>query len=117
MKLTELKSSLPTLDRTSMVTKAKGKKVAVRPMINRKLVGRIRDRKRHELWVELGGKCQSCERVVFGKGEIHLDHIVPLSQGGTDDDDNLQILCVPCHEEKTKEELTVDGKQWNGRFY
>ena len=106
MKLKTLKSSIPTLDKTSAVSKA--------PAVanKRQLVGRIRDRKRHELWLGSGGKCQTCERAVFGKGEIHLDHIVPLSQGGTDDDNNLQILCVSCHEDKTKEELTVEGKQW-----
>lgn len=113
IKLKTLSNLLPV----SKITKTSAVSKAPAVISKRQLVGRIRDRKRHELWLESGGKCQSCERAVFGKGEIHLDHIVPLSQGGTDDDDNLQILCVPCHEEKTKAELTVDGKQWSGRFY
>jgi 5-methylcytosine-specific restriction protein A len=33
-----------------------------------------------------------------------VDHIVPKSQGGTDDDDNLQAICSPCHKTKTGSE-------------
>jgi 5-methylcytosine-specific restriction protein A len=46
-----------------------------------------------------------------------IDHIVPLSQGGTDMDDNIQGLCRTHHEAKTakdlgyrlKPEIGVDG--------
>jgi 5-methylcytosine-specific restriction protein A len=31
----------------------------------------------------------------------HVDHVIPLSKGGTNDDSNLMPLCVPCHEAKT----------------
>ena len=33
-----------------------------------------------------------------------IDHIIPLSMGGTEDDDNLQALCPNCHREKTDNE-------------
>ena len=33
-----------------------------------------------------------------------LDHIVPLIDGGSHDDENLQTLCIPCHTAKTAEE-------------
>lgn len=33
-----------------------------------------------------------------------LDHIVPLADGGTDDEDNLQVLCKCCHGLKTEAE-------------
>jgi len=32
---------------------------------------------------------------------LELDHIIPVSQGGPDDD-NLQILCSVCHHRKHK---------------
>lgn len=52
--------------------------------------------------------CQPCLR----KGRIHsanqVDHIVPKAKGGTDDPDNLQAICKPCHVEKT---LADEGKR------
>ncbi len=33
-----------------------------------------------------------------------VDHIVPLSQGGADDESNWQALCKPCHSRKTARE-------------
>jgi 5-methylcytosine-specific restriction protein A len=36
-----------------------------------------------------------------------LDHIVPLFKGGTDDEDNLQGLCIECHKKKTKADLNL----------
>ena len=32
------------------------------------------------------------------------DHIVPVAEGGTDDERNGQGLCAPCHDVKTKAE-------------
>ncbi len=36
-----------------------------------------------------------------------LDHIVPLIDGGSHDDENLQTLCTPCHAAKTAGEARV----------
>ncbi len=47
--------------------------------------------------------CQMCRKLV-GNESPHCDHIIPVSQGGTDDEDNLQTLCQPCHNRKTMEE-------------
>ena len=33
-----------------------------------------------------------------------VDHIIPKSQGGTDDEENLQGLCESCHNRKTAAE-------------
>ncbi len=33
-----------------------------------------------------------------------LDHIVPMTQGGTEDRSNLQGLCRQCHALKTRRE-------------
>ncbi len=32
------------------------------------------------------------------------DHIVPLEEGGTDTEDNVQNICADCHDEKSKAE-------------
>jgi 5-methylcytosine-specific restriction protein A len=47
------------------------------------------------------------------EGDIHLgcecDHIVPKSQGGSDDDSNLQWVCHPYHVAKTQLESQGGG--------
>ena len=51
--------------------------------------------------------CQECMRqgkltpLCVKRYDHAVDHIVPKVQGGTDDMDNLQSLCVPHHSEKT----------------
>ena len=52
--------------------------------------------------------CRSCGRVVYGKA-AHVDHRVPLEDGGTDHDSNLQTLCESCHGAKTREEQRRKG--------
>lgn len=39
-------------------------------------------------------------------GALHVDHIVPRENGGTDDESNLQTLCASHHSRKT---ATQDG--------
>lgn len=39
------------------------------------------------------------------------DHIVPLSQGGTDDEANEQALCTPCHNYKIHHDGSRGGKK------
>lgn len=45
--------------------------------------------------------CQACLAKGRPTPARHVDHIVPKAKGGTDDEANLQSLCVPCHDEKT----------------
>ena len=44
--------------------------------------------------------CVVCDK---RKGS-QIDHIMPLSMGGTNEPDNLQVLCKECHFEKSKAE-------------
>jgi 5-methylcytosine-specific restriction endonuclease McrA len=48
--------------------------------------------------------CQICGRgIALDRGEV--DHIVPLSSGGGNNEDNLQWICrEPCHREKSERE-------------
>jgi 5-methylcytosine-specific restriction endonuclease McrA len=32
------------------------------------------------------------------KVRLHIDHIIPISQGGTNDKDNLRVLCSACNQ-------------------
>jgi hypothetical protein len=47
-------------------------------------------------------KCKICDAdVIFS--EVEADHILEYSLGGLTSEENLQLLCVDCHKEKTKE--------------
>lgn len=49
-------------------------------------------------------QCRKCGRVASSKKEAHCDHILPKSQGGLDEESNLQCLCQKCHAKKGHEE-------------
>ena len=50
------------------------------------------------------GLCVAC----LAAGRVSLgavvDHRIPLWNGGSDEDENKQLLCHPCHDAKTAEE-------------
>jgi len=66
--------------------------------------GRPWRRKREAVLKRDGYLCQPCNR----KGKLSLakevDHIVPVAEGGTDEDRNLEAICKPCHHAKTQAE-------------
>lgn len=47
------------------------------------------------------GLCQVCLRESRITKADSVDHIVSKAEGGTDDDENLQAICTPCHAAKT----------------
>ncbi|MFK0294488.1 HNH endonuclease [Streptomyces sp. NPDC090442] len=49
-------------------------------------------------------RCATC-RMQFLPSAVDVDHITPLSQGGEDVPDNVQILCRPCHKLKTRQDF------------
>jgi len=48
--------------------------------------------------------CQKCGRQA-SEARLEVDHIIPVSKGGTDEDSNLQTLCFECNRGKGGEEL------------
>ena len=50
------------------------------------------------------GLCQPCMADGKLRPAKQVDHKVPKFEGGTDDDDNLQAICLPCHQAKTAAE-------------
>ena len=53
-------------------------------------------------------RCQVC-----GRPATQVDHIIPLSAGGTHDAANLQSICRPCHLTKS----SAEGGRANARKY
>lgn len=49
--------------------------------------------------------CARCDAFGRTSEAVELDHVVPLAKGGTDDESNLQGLCVACHKAKTNEDF------------
>lgn len=62
------------------------------------------------LWERCKGHCQNCQRKIMAGEKKHIDHEKPLADGGRHAESNLQILCVPCHVQKTGEEATARAK-------
>jgi 5-methylcytosine-specific restriction endonuclease McrA len=46
-----------------------------------------------------GSDCSICGKSLASR-EITIDHRVPLSRGGADSIENMQIVCEPCGREK-----------------
>ena len=53
------------------------------------------------------GKCQCCGRLLSFEAEVcendypSIDHVIPLSRGGTHEWDNVQLLCRGCNIKKS----------------
>lgn len=64
-----------------------------------------------KLLVMQKGKCACCGQPLNGK--YHLDHIMPLALGGTNSDDNVQLLHPICNNQKAAKH-PVDFMQERG---
>lgn len=42
------------------------------------------------------GKCAACRSGIRSQ-RVHIDHIMPIARGGTNTDDNAQLLCRKCN--------------------
>ena len=56
------------------------------------------------------GLCQPCMKLGLLSTANTVDHIIPKAEGGTDDANNLQAICDPCHNAKTRQES--QGKKY-----
>lgn len=57
------------------------------------------------------GLCQPCLRRGQTTSGHAVDHMVNKAQGGTDNPENLQTICRPCHKAKTAAEAR--GLVWD----
>jgi HNH endonuclease len=58
-------------------------------------------RLRWEILKRDGYRCVVCGQDAAHGVSLEIDHVVPVSKGGTDDEANLQTLCAPCNRGKS----------------
>ena len=56
---------------------------------------------------EHGYRCRVCQRKMNHPDALTIDHIVPRGMGGSNANQNLQLLCKRCHRAKTRIEQAV----------
>lgn len=66
------------------------------PEIMRSMWNSISKRHRGKIIRDIGGLCAICKTTE----KLTVDHIIPLSKGGSNDLNNLQILCKSCNSKK-----------------
>lgn len=57
----------------------------------------IPDDLKQYIWTRDEGRCRNCGSTT----ELQYDHIIPLAMGGSNNAENLQILCGPCNRSKS----------------
>ncbi len=57
----------------------------------------IPDLVKQQVWDRDGGKCVKCGKTEY----LEFDHIIPLSRGGANTANNIQILCRRCNSLKS----------------
>lgn len=73
----------------------------------RRITGRRLQQRRRQAWAR-NPYCAACGRLTDITGTFapfELDHITALANGGPDTLHNLQVLCIECHEGKTRSDL------------
>lgn len=77
----------------------------------KRITGRALQRLRAELF-DREPLCRSCKAAGLVELATQRDHIKPLEEGGTDTEDNVQPLCEPCHDAKSKAERERGLRRW-----
>ena len=63
-----------------------------------------------KLFERQSSKCFICDRsidLVLHEGELDIDHIVPLAEGGPDEENNFALTHAPCNRSKGASDLRV----------
>lgn len=76
---------------------------AQKPVATKRITGRRLQAMRASLF-QRNPLCVECQRLGRVTLATQRDHIVPLAEGGTDDEGNEQGLCYACHEVKSAAE-------------
>lgn len=67
--------------------------------------GRIKKSEVLQLFTRQNGKCAAIDCQCDIANGFHLDHIIPLSRGGSNGIENAQLLCGPCNLSKNNKTM------------
>ena len=70
---------------------------------DKRIKGRALQKRRLRMYL-VDPYCNHCKHMTAHPRGYQIDHIVPLYKGGLDIDENLQLLCIDCHDKKTLED-------------
>ncbi len=59
---------------------------------------------------ETGGKCAHCGILLDRYTNLTIDHVIPLNKGGTNEQENLTVLCEDCN--KLKSDMILPPVNW-----
>jgi 5-methylcytosine-specific restriction enzyme A len=65
---------------------------------------------RRARWLKHQPVCVMCLACGRTSAASQVDHVIPLIDGGRDDESNYQSLCEPCHIAKTAEEAAARSR-------
>ena len=68
----------------------------------------VSPRKRMDVLEKYKFKCAYCGATASDGVTLEVDHVIPVSKGGSNEMDNLQILCKPCNIGKFNRIISFD---------
>lgn len=83
---------------------------AAKNFINGVVISRrcVSPKKRMDVFQKYKFKCAYCGATSSDGISLEVDHIIPISKGGSNELENLQILCRPCNSGKSDRIINFD---------
>lgn len=72
---------------------------------------RLTKKERNLILLKFSNKCALCG--YNKKDELVIDHKIPISKGGTNHPDNLQVLCIECNLRKSNHLISIKNRAEN----
>ncbi len=93
---------LAKAERVQAKEKARGEsRASAKPVVQRRSTANVPNRyipakTKQQVWLASSGKCQNCSSTFA----LELDHVVPFAKGGSNNAENLRLLCRNCNQRK-----------------
>lgn len=92
------------MSRNEQHAKAHKKQQRINKQLKRRLYGKI-----------YISPCVYCKNI-FIIDELTIEHIIPLSLGGSNDDDNITLACAPCNQRRGRETWMLKKQMFKEQY-